>query len=140
VNTYSYSAGWLSSLSSAAPAVVQQQISTYNQMMAKNGYPNTDALGQWAVNSFSALVDFRDTLQAGSAPYTAQSIRSDFQKVANYQSFMGPVETCSGQEWPGTSSCNKDLLFVKVASGDLYQAVEPGGFAPLNPTLLEPSS
>jgi branched-chain amino acid transport system substrate-binding protein len=136
VDTYSYSAGWLPSLSSAAPAVVQQQITTYNQMMAKTGNPNTQALGQWAVNSFSGLVDFRDTLQAGSAPYTTQSIRSDFQKVASYQSFMGPVETCSGQEWPGTSSCNKDLLFVKVISGDAYQAVEPGGFAPLDPSLL----
>lgn len=136
VDTYSYSAGWLPSLSSAAPSVVQQQITTYNQMMAKTGNANTDALGQWAVNSFSGLVDFRDTLQAGSAPYTAQSIRSDFEKVANYQSFMGPVETCSHQEWPGTSSCNKDLLFVKVGQGDAYQAVEPNGFAPLNPSLL----
>jgi branched-chain amino acid transport system substrate-binding protein len=136
MDTYSYSAGWLPSLSSAAPAVVQQQITTYNQMMAKTGNANTQALGQWAVNSFSGLVDFRDTLQAGSAPYTPQSIRSDFQKVASYQSFMGPVETCNGQEWPGTSSCNKDLLFVKVISGDAYQAVEPGGFAPLDPSLL----
>jgi hypothetical protein len=81
-------------------------------------------------------VDFRDTPEAGSAPYTPQSIRSDFQKVANYQSFMGPVETCNGQAWPGTSSCNKDVLFVKVARGDAYQSVEPGGCAPLDPSLL----
>ena len=136
VNTYSYSAGWLPSLISAASPVVQAQIKTYNAAMAKAGHPDTVAEGQWAVNSFSGLVDFRDTLQAGTAPYTTTSVRADFAKVSNYQSFMGPVETCNHLEWPGTASCNKDLLLVKVLKGDIYQSVEPGGFAALDPSLL----
>ena len=136
VNTYSYSAGWLPSLTTAAPAVVQKQIVAYNTAMAKAGYPDTNALGQWAVNSFSGLVDFHDALAAATAPYTITTVRADLEKVANYQSFMGPVETCNHLEWPGTASCNKDLLLVKVASGDVYQSVEPGGFAPLDPSLL----
>jgi hypothetical protein len=140
VNTYSYSAGWLPGLISAASPTIQQQINTYNSIMAKTGNPNTAELGQWAVNSFSGLVDFRDALQAGSAPYTITSIRTDLQNVANYQSFMGPVETCNPRPWVNTSSCNKDLLFVKVGTGDVYQSVEPGGFAALNPALLKPTA
>jgi branched-chain amino acid transport system substrate-binding protein len=136
VNTYSYSAGWLPSLASAAPAVVQNQIKAYNAAMAKTGNSNTDALGQWAVNSFSGLVDFRDSLQSSSAPYTTTSVAQALGKVTNYQSFMGPVENCTHQEWPGTASCNKDLLLVKVNQSGQYQSVEPGGFAALNPKLL----
>lgn len=136
VNTYSYSAGWLPSLSSAAPAVVQEQIRAYNSAMAHTGNANTAALGQWAVNSFSGLVDLRDTLQAVPGPYTAATVMAAFPKVANYQSFMGPVENCTHQEWPGTASCNKDLLLVKVNSQDQYVSVEPGGFAALDPSLL----
>lgn len=136
VNTYSYSAGWLPSLAAAAPPVVQTQIKAYNAAMAHTGNPNTDALGQWAVNSFSGLVDFHDTLAGVAGPYTPATITSALSKVANYQSFMGPVETCNHQEWPGTASCNKDLLLVKVNSHDQYVSVEPGGFAALNPSLL----
>lgn len=136
VNTYSYSAGWLSSLASAAPPVIQAQIKAYDAAMAHTGHSNTDALGQWAVNSFSGLVDLHDTLKNVSAPYTASTIAAAFPKVANYQSFMGPVETCSHKEWPGTASCNKDLLLVKVDSDGKYKSVEPGGFAALDPSLL----
>jgi branched-chain amino acid transport system substrate-binding protein len=136
INTYSYSAGWLPSLISAAPPVIQAQIKIYDAQMTKAGYADVNTLGQWAVNSFSGLVDLHDTLEAGTAPYTTTSIRADLAKVSNYQAFMGPVETCNHLEWPGTSSCNKDLLFVKVVKGDVYQSVEPGGFAALNPKLL----
>lgn len=136
VNTYSYSAGWLPSLATAAPAVVQTQIKAYNSAMAHTGHSDTATLGQWAVNSFSGLVDFHDTLKNVSGPYTASTIMAAFPKVANYQSFMGPMENCTHQEWPGTASCNKDLLLVKVNSKDQYQSVEPGGFATLDPSLL----
>jgi branched-chain amino acid transport system substrate-binding protein len=136
VDTYSYSAGWLPSLSSAAPAAIQTQIKAYNTAMAAAGHPDTNAEGQWAVNSFSGLVDLQNTLEAATAPYTIATVRADIEKVANYQSFMGPVETCNHLEWPGTASCNKDLLLVKVGKGDVYQSVEPGGFAALNPKLL----
>lgn len=136
VNTYSYSAGWLPSLASAAPAVIQTQIKAYNAAMAHTGNANTNALGQWAVNSFSGLVDFQNILKNVSGPYTSSTIRAAFPKVANYQSFMGPMETCNHQEWPGTASCNKDLLLVRVNSKDQYQSVAPGGFAALNPSLL----
>jgi branched-chain amino acid transport system substrate-binding protein len=136
VNTYSYSAGFLPSLASAASPVVQAQIKVYDAEMAKVGHPDVDAEGQWAVNSFSALVDLHDTLEAGTAPYTDTTVRADLAKVKNYQAFMGPIDTCNHLEWPGTASCNKDLLFVKVLKGDIYQSVEPGGFAALNPKLL----
>lgn len=135
-DTYSYSAGWLPSLSSAAPSVVQDQIKAYDEAMAHVGHSDTAALGQWAVNSFSGLVDFRDAMQAVTGQITSAAVASALPKVSNYQSFMGPVETCTHQEWPGTASCNKDLLLVKVNSSGAYQSVAPGGFAALDPSLL----
>jgi branched-chain amino acid transport system substrate-binding protein len=137
VNTYSYSAGWLPNLRAAAPPVVQKQIDTYNAAMAAVGQKDTAALGQWAVNAFSGLVDFHDALTAAHlSTYTAETVNGALAAVKNYQSFMGPVETCDHKQWPGTSSCNHDLLFVKVAAGDVYQSLEPGGFAALDPSLL----
>lgn len=135
VNTYSYSAGWLPGLISAASPATAKQIKAYDSAMQKVGYSDTAKLGQWAVNGFSALVDFRHALEGGSAPYTPSSVRSDLTAVTNYLSFMGPVDTCNGKQWPGTGSCNHALLLVGVGKNDKYYTVSPGGFAKLNPNV-----
>lgn len=135
VNTYSYSAGWLPGLKSAAPPATVAQIDAYDSAMAKVGYSDTDSLGQWAVNSFSGLVDLQHALEGGSPPYTPTSVRSDLEAVSNYLSFMGPMDTCNNNQWPGTASCNHALLLVKVGPHDRYSTVAPGGFASLNPSL-----
>lgn len=137
VNTYSYSGVWLPSLKAAAPAAVQDQIGKYKAAMASDGNANVDALGQWAVNAFAGLVDFHDAMVAAHpSSYTTTTVRSALAAVTKYQSFMGPTDTCDHKEWPGTSSCNHSLLLVKVGANDVYQSAMPGGFAPLDPSLL----
>ena len=56
---------------------------------------------------FAAFPDLQYALsQQGSAAYTTTSVNTDLQNVTNFQSFLGPVETCDHTQWPGTSSCN----------------------------------
>jgi hypothetical protein len=138
VNTYSYGDSWTPILANTAPAATQKQLAAYNSAMAKSGTPNTTALGQLGVMGFAALPDLQYALQQGSAPYTAASVSADLKNVTNFQSFMGPVDTCNHTKWPGTSSCNNALLMLKVASGDKWQSVYPGGFTSVNPGLLAP--
>jgi hypothetical protein len=136
VNTYSYGDSWTPILAGAAPAAVQKQIAAYNSAMAETGTPNTTALGQLGVMGFAGLADLQYALEQGTAPYTAQSVAQDLASVSNFQSFMGPVDTCNHKEWPGTSSCNKKLLMLEVTAGDKWQSVYPGGFTTLDPGLL----
>jgi branched-chain amino acid transport system substrate-binding protein len=138
LGTYTYTGVWLPELAAEAPPAIQAQIKAYNAAMAHSGYADTNALGQWAVNSFAALVDFRHTLQLVSgSDYTAASVTAAFPKVVSYQSFMGPVDTCDHTQWPGTSSCTNQLLILKVASGDKYEPVG-NGFAAIDAAILKP--
>ncbi len=136
VNTYSYGDSWTPILAGTAPSVVQKQLAVYNSAMAKSGTPNTTALGQLGVMGFAAFPDLWYALEQGSAPYTTTSINTDLKSVTNFQSFMGPMETCNHTKWPGTSSCNNSLLMLKVASGDKWTSVYPGGFTNVDPSLL----
>jgi branched-chain amino acid transport system substrate-binding protein len=135
IDTYSYGDSWTPLLAGAAPPAVQTQIKAYNSAMAASGHPNTNSFGQLGVMGFAGFPDLAYALSLGTAPYTAASVTADLYKVANFQSFMGPVDTCNHKEWPGTASCNKALLMLKVVSGDKWQSVYPGGFAILNPSI-----
>jgi branched-chain amino acid transport system substrate-binding protein len=135
-NTYSYSAVWLPSLASAASPAIKKQIDAYDAAMKKSGNADTDKLGQWAVNSFSGLVNIRYALSQVKGDITSSSFAQALAGVKDYQSFMGAMATCDHNQWPGTASCNHSVLFVMVNKDGKYVSVSPGGFSELDPSIL----
>ena len=64
---------------------------------------------------FAALPDLQYALsQQTSGDFTTTSVNTDLHNVKNFQSFLGPVDTCDHTQWPGTSSCNHQVLMLKV--------------------------
>jgi branched-chain amino acid transport system substrate-binding protein len=144
VNTFSYGDSWTPYLAATAPAATQPQITAYNAAMKASGNPDTTAYGQLGVMGFAALPDLQYALSAQtSGAFTTTSVNQDLHNVKNFQSFLGPVDTCDHTQWPGTSSCNHQVLMLKVNAGtnggaDTWQAVPQGvnGFYQVNAGLL----
>jgi branched-chain amino acid transport system substrate-binding protein len=136
VNTFSYSDAWTPYLAATAPAATQTQIRAYNSAMIASGYPKTTEYGQFGVIGFAALPDLQYALSRTSGPYTPASVAAALHNVKNFQSFLGPLDTCDHTQWPGTSSCNHQMLLLTVTPGGRWQSVSPGGFVQVNPSLL----
>jgi branched-chain amino acid transport system substrate-binding protein len=146
INTFSYGDSWTPYLAATAPAAVQTQIKAYNAAETASGNPDTTAYGQLGVMGFAAFPDLQYALSAQkTGAFTTASVNTDLHNVSNFQSFLGPVDTCDHTQWPGTSSCNHQVLMLKVVknasgSGDTWQSVPSGGFVQVNASLLQVKS
>jgi branched-chain amino acid transport system substrate-binding protein len=131
------SGAWVPSMESSAPAAVKQQLSIYeSQMAAAGGSAYLD--DQHAAGVFGAFVTTANALNAAhsSYPLTGAAVSSVMRALKNFPAFLEPAATCNGQQWPGTSSCNHDILIAKVASTGDFQPVTNPPFDVLDPTLL----
>jgi branched-chain amino acid transport system substrate-binding protein len=135
-NTLLYSSSWLPSVASVAPPAVQAQIAAYKSAMAKTGTPDVSTVGQTGVYAFAGLADLQLALKSTPAPYTGATISKALSEVKDVQSFMGPTVTCSHNEWPKTSSCIHSLLLLKVNGSGKVQTLTPGGFLPIDTSLI----
>jgi branched-chain amino acid transport system substrate-binding protein len=131
---YSYSATWLSSMRKYAPPVIQRQIDAYHRTMAAIGH--ADVKDQRAISGFADLVDLAKRMRDAKTPITAKSVTTAFAKTKNFQTFMGPVVTCTPPPWQHSSSCTDTVLITKVRPDGSIKPAGGKGFVKLDTTVL----
>jgi branched-chain amino acid transport system substrate-binding protein len=131
------SGAWGPSMASSAPADVKQQLSIFeSNMAAVDG--STYVNDQHSAGVFGALVTTANALNAAhaSSPLTGAAVSSVMRALKDFPAFLEPAATCDGKQWPGTSSCNHDILIAKVGPDGNFLPVTNPAFDALDPSLL----
>jgi branched-chain amino acid transport system substrate-binding protein len=128
---------WLPQAEPHAPAEVQEQIEGYNEAMAAVGHEGVTS--SRAVYTFTSIVTLAQILnEAGVTDFTSANIAKAVGEVKDFPSFMGPVITCDGAQFPGSpSACADQGIFFTVQEDGSYMPGDPDGFVQLDlDTLL----
>lgn len=136
---WSYAGNWLPSMISHAPALVQQQIKTFESAMKATGNSGkANATDEQASGTFSAVVDLAKIMQGAKGTLTGAVLGQAIHNTSNFQSFLGPQITCNHTMWPGTSACSNKVLVISATSNGTFAPATTanGGYTLPNTSII----
>ena len=123
---------WVPKSYDHAPAQVQEQLDDFTAAMEEVGYE--DELSARSLYSFAGLVNLANILNGIDGDITNETVKSAMESVADFETFLGPVVTCDGEQWPGIpSACSSQGIFFEVQDDGTLAPVEDDGYVALEP-------
>lgn len=132
---YAYSNNYFPAMKEHAPESVQDDLDVMEKVM--KDIPE-DKKGFFTYEDFATLMDFVRVV-SDLDTVDAASVAKAFKNLKDYQGFAGPVLTCGGTAFPGTSGCTNQLLLSKsLGDGTLEPSGSDadGGFVSVDPSLV----
>lgn len=121
---------WLPQTAAYAPDTIKKQLKDAEDAFAQTGNPGK--LAPKSMYAFSAIVTTAQVLATMTGEITNTTVTETMKNLKDFQVFAGPLATCDGSQWPGTSSCTKQAILLKVQDDKSLKPLDPSGYATLD--------
>lgn len=125
---------WASMVNDDTSEEVRDQIATYEEYV---GDANADYVGGFSTLGFALGVTGAEMLEAVEGEFTAESVRAGLPGATGTVFFSDVPFDCSGQAWPGSSSCRSGMIFTEIGADLMRTEFE---WSPVDVSDLKPES